>query len=793
VIAAGVVALALVVAQPAGAATSATFGAHTEYATGLNPRSVAIGDLNGDNKRDLVVADSGADAVSVLLGNGNGTFGTKTDYPTGNDPWSVAVADLNHDTKPDLVTANSAGSTVSVLLGKGDGTFTTKSDYSTGDYRAPSSVAVADFNGDTTPDLVAANLQLGTVAVLLGNGNGTFTAEQEYPVGSRPLSVAVGDFNRDGRADLAVANSMSGISVLLGNGNGGFNAKPEMPDDVGPQTVAVGDFNRDGRPDLAAAGTDSLSGGMFVMLGNGDGTFKRATKYPTGGDPTSVVAADFDGDGDDDLATNAGNSLSVMLSNGDGSFNANTYHPTGTGPVWVAAADFNADAKPDLVTANYNAGMASVLLNNTDISPPWPTILAPVDDATYAQGQAVEADYACTDDIASSSGMRSCQGPVPDGAAIDTSSLGSHSFTVTATDNAGNTSSWTRTYTVTDQMAPLVSITTPADGASYPQGRALYASYACADNAGGSGVASCRGTVADGGAIDTGVLGSHGFTVTTADRAGNTTSKTVHYTVTTPPPVVSPPPAAPTPRPTSPVPPATRSVAALASRGTRVGPRGVVSVRMSCTGPDSRPCTGKLVLETAQSVPARAVQGARKGHHAARRGPGLDLGARTFALTAGDTARVPVRLNRRGRRMFSTLARVRIRARLDAEPGTRASDRRIVVLASRAPSTTVPGPTEVRASHAGRVNVPLLCHAPRGQRCHGRLKLADRSGRALASRRISIAGRRRTTVTVRLDHSARRRLEHTNELRVQATTITTIPVGLTTTRNRRITIRRHPA
>jgi FG-GAP-like repeat len=788
VIAVASVVAALVVAPPAGAATSATFGAPTDYPTGTKPQSVAIGDFNGDAKRDLAIANSADDTVSVLLGNGNGTFRAKTDYPTGVNVYSVAVADLNGDKKLDLVTANAnvGSSGVSVLLGNGDGTFRARTDYATG--YTPYSVAVADLNGDNKLDVVTANTGGARgVSVLLGNGDGTFRAKADYQAGYSPWSVAVADFNRDGSADLAVTDNASGtasVSMLLGNGDGTFKAKTDVSlGNVRPRTVTVGDFNRDGSADLAFGDFDRNAVG--VLLGKGDGTFKAATEYATGALPYSVLVGDFDADGDQDLATAGGSTVSVLLSKGDGTFNARTDHATGTDSAGMAAADFNADGRPDLATADYSADTVSVLLNNTDVDPPSPVIFAPVNDATYAQGQTVKADYACMDEFGS--GIKSCQGPVPDGGAIDTSSLGSHAFTVTATDNAGNTSSLTMTYAVSDQTAPSVSITTPADGASYRQGQAVSAGYACADNAGGSGVASCRGTVADGGAIDTGALGSHGFTVATTDRAGNTTSKTVHYTVITP-----PPPAAPQPPATSPVPPGP-SVAALASRGTRVGPRGMVSVRMSCTGPDGRPCAGKLVLETDQPVPARAVQPVRKRHHDARRGPGLDLGARTFALAAGHTTRVRVRLNRRGRRVFSTLARVRLRARLEAKAGTRASDRRIVVRASRAPSTTVLDPTQMRASHAGRVKVRVLCHAPRGERCHGRLRLADRSGRALAAGRISVAGQRRKTVTVRLDHHSRRRFEHTNELRVQATTITTIPVGLTTTRNRHITIRRHPA
>src|SRR5262245_27100836 len=109
-----------------------TFQAHTDYATGTNPHSLANGDLNGDGKLDAVTADNGGNTVSVLLGNGNGTFQTKTSYATGALPISVAIGDLNGDGRPDLAVANNNSNTVSVLLGSGEGTFQNQTTYDTG-------------------------------------------------------------------------------------------------------------------------------------------------------------------------------------------------------------------------------------------------------------------------------------------------------------------------------------------------------------------------------------------------------------------------------------------------------------------------------------------------------------------------------------------------------------------------------------------------------------------------------------------------------------------------------------
>ena len=203
--------------------------------TGRVPLSVVVGDFNGDGRQDLVTANAGADSVSVRLGNGSGSVGDGTftaaaaSPATGSFPFSVAVGDFNGDGRRDLVTANMNAGTVSVLLGNGvgstgDGTFTAAASPATG--ASPRSVAVGDFNGDGRQDLATANANASTVSVLLGNGSGstgdgTFTAAASPVTGSGPQSVAVGDFNGDGRQDLATANFSAGtVSVLLGNGSG---------------------------------------------------------------------------------------------------------------------------------------------------------------------------------------------------------------------------------------------------------------------------------------------------------------------------------------------------------------------------------------------------------------------------------------------------------------------------------------------------------------------------------------------------------------------------------------------
>src|SRR5262249_23166814 len=147
--------------------------------------------------------------VSVLLGNGDGSFQNQATFATGAAPKSVAIGDVNGDGKPDLAVANTGttsqpGSNVSVLLGNGDGSCHAQTTFLTG--TKPHSIALGDMNGDGKPDLAVANVNSNSLRVLLGVGDGSFQAQQTFTTGTSPRFVALGDLNADGRPDLAVAN-----------------------------------------------------------------------------------------------------------------------------------------------------------------------------------------------------------------------------------------------------------------------------------------------------------------------------------------------------------------------------------------------------------------------------------------------------------------------------------------------------------------------------------------------------------------------------------------------------------
>jgi hypothetical protein len=355
-------------------ASTLSFSRH-DLSLGGNPLGVASADFNGDGKQDLAVLfePSGATRtfVAMFLGNGDGTFTLLNTFDTGfAAPWLI-TADLNHDNKPDLVIANGFGRSISVFLGNGDGTFGTSNVIP-----LPGrieSVIAADFNGDGKLDIAAPDFEFApqpSVSILLGNGDGTFGQNTEYPTLDTPFVVITDDFNHDGKLDLALNTDLGTVSVigsvLLGNGNGTFQPKKDFGTGFTQSAdLASGDFNADGKTDLVVANNadDSVS----ILLGNGDGTFTLQSSIALPVTPFRVVARDIDADGKLDLVVARRNSatVSILIGKGDGTFGAPIDFGVGAGPQFIAVTDLNGDGLVDIVTPNEDDGTVSILLNTT--------------------------------------------------------------------------------------------------------------------------------------------------------------------------------------------------------------------------------------------------------------------------------------------------------------------------------------------------------------------------------------------------------------------------------------------
>jgi hypothetical protein len=339
-------------AQPAGSPNSIGYG----------PRSVALGDVNGDGKLDLLTANPEGNTVTVLLGDGAGGWTTEQSFSAVSGPNSVALGDVNGDGKVDLVTANHGNNSVTVGLGGGAGGFTLAGSFGVG--YGPRSVALGDVNGDGKLDAVTANTEGNTVTVLLGNGAGGLTAAGAFSVGYYPPSVALGDVNGDGKLDVVTATQSNSVNVLLGNGAGTFAAAGGFSVGHAQLSVALGDVNGDGKLDLVTANDGSS---VTVGLGNGAGGFTAAGSFGVGYGPSSVALGDVNGDGKLDAVTaNYGdNTVTVLLGNGAGGLTAAGSFSVGSYPYSVALGDLNGDGKLDLVTANLTGNSVTVLLNST--------------------------------------------------------------------------------------------------------------------------------------------------------------------------------------------------------------------------------------------------------------------------------------------------------------------------------------------------------------------------------------------------------------------------------------------
>jgi hypothetical protein len=324
----------------------------------------------------LSFSSGGSGAVEVLLGNGDGTFRVAGTYAVASGSFYGATASLRKNGILDLVLGG-LDDDAYVLLGNGDGTFEDPVAYPTS--ASSYMVGLGDFMGTGNLDIVAVGgtsegIDCDCVEVLPGNGDGTFGSAitAALPYGMVAYALATGDFNNDGKLDVAVAGEgfpNFEVAILLGNGNGTFTADGYYSIGAPGGSMATGHFTENKREiDLA------VTAGGAVLLGNGDGTFQQPVTY-NAGLWDWVVAQDFNGDGKIDLAgTGEGGphdqpGATVLQGNGDGTFQLpGIFYPAGRSPEYAMVGDLNGDHKTDLVLVDHLIGDVISLLNTGTVS-----------------------------------------------------------------------------------------------------------------------------------------------------------------------------------------------------------------------------------------------------------------------------------------------------------------------------------------------------------------------------------------------------------------------------------------
>jgi FG-GAP-like repeat len=344
------------------------FGEVVEYPVGGgNSQALAAGDFNGDGRVDLVLTINNPEiGVSFLRGNGDGTFAAPVTFPntSGFDSPAVAAVDLNNDGKLDVVIAHDIAcyvapcvttDLISVMIGNGDGTFQPSREIPVG--RGMSEIAVGDYNRDGFKDLAIGGTQ-GQVYRLDGVGDGTFVQRPTLIALVDPsfipvTDIDVADFNGDSIQDLvaAIPHNGSRTAILIGNGDGTFRTPLVLTSPFlnAPQQQAVADYNGDGFQDLALSLGDGSFGLMQIRNGNGDGTFQAAVHYLVPPDKSSlggifIASANLNGDAKPDVVLNIGGafpSFAVLL-NSTGA----PPPPTPSAPTLLSPAQDATPAQP---------------------------------------------------------------------------------------------------------------------------------------------------------------------------------------------------------------------------------------------------------------------------------------------------------------------------------------------------------------------------------------------------------------------------------------------------------------
>jgi hypothetical protein len=464
-------------------------------------RDITAGDFNRDGYPDIATANGFSNHVSILLNNGSGSFAQTSSLDIGTDtnPRGIIAGDFNGDGKIDLVTANSQSNNVTLMLGDGSGGFSPAAGTPTASGGTDSRhVETGDLNLDGKADLVVGNSTSHSITILLGDGNAGFTQAAGSPISGTfaPRSLVIRDFNVDGKPDIIASLSIfNDMAVLKGNGNGTFALTiADVPG--APYALAAGDYNLDGKPDLAATQLEIDSTTIFLNTCPQNSapeiTITPVSLQQTTSLNNTQIATVSDAEDDE-------SSLAVTVDGGSNSTsNGVTVSNITVDAMGVVRADVSAACGASnasfilAVTDSQGASSSATLTVTVTPETMPPTLSCPANITQSTDAGQCSAIVSYTTPTASDN----CPGATvlcspPTGSSF---TKGTTTVTCTATDVANNTAQCSFTVTVNDTENPVITcpqnITQSTDN-NQCQAVVVYPKIGVTDNCENVGIPSC--------------------------------------------------------------------------------------------------------------------------------------------------------------------------------------------------------------------------------------------------------------------------------------------------------------